>query len=56
MPEKFINKYVSVTPEVWDKIKKIAELPENRRPVGIQAGMILKEAADKWEGEKCLDS
>lgn len=55
MPEEFINKYVSLTPETWEIIRKIAALAENRRPVGIQAGMILKEYAEKWEAEQNED-
>ena len=50
MPEQeFINKYVSVLPETWEKICKYAKRPENRRAPGHQAGMILKDFFDKLE-------
>lgn len=59
MPETeiFINKYVSVTPETWKKLREYAEKPENRRPPGHQAGMILKDFLDNTEKEifSCSD-
>ena len=50
MPE-FINKYISVTPETWKKLREYSERPENRRPPGHQAGMILKDFLEKAEAE-----
>lgn len=52
MPETFINKYISITPEVWQKLREYSALPENRRPPGHQAGMILKDFLEKVEKEK----
>lgn len=43
MPEDFINKYISIEPDVWKQLKAYSRRPENRRQPGAQAGIIIKE-------------
>ena len=54
MPETFINKYISITPEAWQKLREYSALPENRRPPGHQAGMILKDFLEKVDKGKVI--
>lgn len=54
MSDEFINKYISVLPSVWDRLKAFSAKPENRRAPGHQAGMIIKEFLDNQEScESC---
>jgi hypothetical protein len=41
-----IKKYITIDETIWGKLKNIAKLPHNRRAVGDQVGIILKEYVD----------
>jgi hypothetical protein len=53
---EYLNKYVTVEKDIWNKLKDYSALPENRRQAGQQAGIIIKTylgdhdtMADTWK-------
>lgn len=44
-----VKKIVAVEENDWKRLKAFSSRPENRRSVGIQGGLIIKEFLDEKE-------
>jgi len=49
---EFVKKYISIEKTVWNELKVHSSLPENRRAVGDQAGIVIKECLKSFEDKK----